>query len=92
MVGDRRLTDARTLPSKAIDDDRHKIVLLDNRIAFGFTGLAYVGDRPTASWLQEMIRESPGPDAVAIMQRIRDRATEGLQENEATAPLSAYEL
>lgn len=80
MVGDRRLTDARTLPPKVIDDDRHKLVLLDNRISLGFTGLAYVGFKPTASWLQETIIEGPGPDASAVMQHVRDRATEAFKK------------
>ena len=77
QVSDRRLT--KTLSSGTsyvCDDDANKLTLFQNRLVFGYTGIAEIGLQRTDVWLANtlaMVSTSPLPEVLA---HLRDRATE----------------
>jgi hypothetical protein len=73
QISDRRLT--RAWNAKAIvDDERNKSVFV-GRVSFGYTGLAYIGQERTDTWLARVISEGPVLDMAAVAERIRLAAT-----------------
>jgi hypothetical protein len=72
QVCDRRLTKWPT--GELVDDDTNKAVLLTNRVAFSFTGLAMIGGKQTDLWLTEVL--SAGTSIGDAVGRVRSTATE----------------
>lgn len=73
LVADRRLT---LYPSGRLqDDDRNKVTVYDNRLAFGYSGLAEIGGKRTDIWLAEQLSRIPNP----ILQTLAERATDAWQ-------------
>lgn len=76
QVSDRRLTwlggpDAGTVK----DDESNKAVLIDGRMAFGYTGIAEVEGTRTDYWLAQLFGHVPTKDLAAVAERIRQEAT-----------------
>ena len=79
QVSDRRLT---SLVSKAIiDDEANKAVLVGSRMAFGYTGLAYVGTERTDLWLTRVAADGSTLDLAKVCERIRERASKGISSS-----------
>jgi hypothetical protein len=84
LVSDRRLT----WNTQLVDDETNKagVLLCRNaRLAFGFTGLARYDQFDTRLWLLDALFKSGPPDysAQAIIERIRDRASQTFSEDPA---------
>ncbi len=69
LVADRRLTQ---YPSgRPLDDNRNKVTVFDNRLAFGYSGLADIAGQHTDLWLAEQLAGIDGP----LLETLADRAT-----------------
>lgn len=76
QVSDRRLM----FPNRKIADERsNKSVLLDGRVAFGYTGISRVAGIRTDEWLARTLAEVGRSDMNAVCTHLRDAATEVFQ-------------
>ena len=70
LVADRRLT---LYPSGRLqDDNRNKATVYDNRLAFGYSGLADIAGQPTDLWLAEQLAGIGKP----LLETLAERATD----------------
>jgi hypothetical protein len=63
QVSDRCLTDLRT--GIAVEQEANKAVVLSNRVAFAYTGLARIEGKPTDIWLRDALVVQARERAVA---------------------------
>ena len=73
QISDRRLIQLQE-PYSVVDDESNKAVLLDGRIAFGYTGLASLGGVRTDEWLMKVLLEGSNEDFGLTIDRIKSRA------------------
>lgn len=71
QVSDRCLTDLRT--GIAVEQEANKAVVLSNRVAFAYTGLARIEGKPTDIWLRDAL--VPHQSIGGAVQVIVDEAT-----------------
>ena len=85
QASDRRLTWLRG-PNKGTvaDDESNKAILIDGRVAFGYTGLAEVNSERTDRWLLRTVADGPTRNMAAVLNRIRDRASEAFDQIHAS--------
>lgn len=74
QISDRRLVDVATR-AQVIDDEKNKAVLVNSRVAFGYTGLARIDGESTDTWLAKVIACGSTSDMAEVAERIRARAT-----------------
>jgi hypothetical protein len=72
-VSDRRLTDVRT--GGILEDNRNKVTLFGNRLAFGYTGLAAIGPIPMDEWITKILSDPATTSGSKACYRLRDQAT-----------------
>lgn len=76
QVSDRRLTWlGGPSPGSVKDDESNKAVLIDGRMAYGYTGIAEVGGIRTDDWLAGLFGNQSTSDLAAVAERIRSEAT-----------------
>ena len=68
LVADRRLT----VLGKLQDDNRNKATVYENRLAFGYSGLADIDGQPTDLWLAEQLAGIGKP----LLETLAKRATD----------------
>src|SRR5687768_9667498 len=87
QVSDRRLTWlGGSAPGSVKDDESNKAVLIDGRMAFGYTGLAEVQGLRTDYWLAKLFGNVPTADLAAVAERIRSQATEAFSNMKVSNP------
>jgi hypothetical protein len=74
QVSDRRLTSFLP-PHSAIDDEANKAVLVDGRVAFGYSGRSDINGQRTDLWLTKTLTSVGGGDMGAYTRRLTDEAT-----------------
>ena len=74
QVSDRRLTRLGT-PTTIVDDEANKAVVVNGRVAFGYTGLAEIAGQKTDVWLTKAIAVGPVDQMATIAERVRATAT-----------------
>lgn len=80
QVADRRLTEFGN-PNNAIDDETNKIVVVDGRLAFGYTGRSKIHADRTDDWLASTAAAVMGkyPDMANVTEHIRAEATKAFR-------------
>lgn len=76
QISDRRLTWLGGRDAGAVkDDESNKAVLIDGRMAFGYTGIAEVEGARTGYWLAKLFGNVPTRDLAAVAEHLRTEAT-----------------
>lgn len=82
LVADRRLTGLR---SRLEEDGRNKMTVYENRLAFGYTGLAKIGGQRTDLWLADVLSKADGSGEA--IRGLAARATETFQQLQLPADM-----
>lgn len=75
-VADRRVTSLNGVNAgQLLDDNRNKIVLVCNRLAFAYSGLTKIEGQSTDTWLANMFGTLPAYRASLVLRALSERAT-----------------
>jgi hypothetical protein len=80
QVSDRQLVRQGPLGGWSVEEEEsNKAVLIDGRVAFGYTGLAQIDGKRADRWLAETAADGPTTDMSAVLARIRDHASDAFR-------------
>ena len=79
QVSDRRLTSFHP-PRAPIDDESNKVLFVNGRVAFGYTGISQVNGERTDLWLTRIAATARSTDLGSISRAIQSAATEAFRK------------
>ncbi len=76
QVSDWRLMRLDGRRATCIEDDANKLTVFCNRMVFGYTGLANIGDQKTDVWLAQTLSKLSDNDLAVVVTQLKERATD----------------
>lgn len=91
QVSDRRLTRINPDGSPEVaEDDRNKAVAFDGRLSWAFTGLANIGQEPSALWLAKRLKATSRESLSELGAELAQHATEDFKRIRVSSTLKRH--